>query len=94
MISLLTFEAFSFASILNIFGGINLLAVNGVLEAVLEVFSSIGSWIAEAVQAVIPIFWVSETGLTFMGVLAVSGLGFSVMFLMIGIIQNFLHFRG
>lgn len=65
----------------------------GVLADILDVFDSIATWIASAVQSLIPIFW-TETGLTFMGVLAVAGLSISVIFLIIGVIQNFLHFRG
>lgn len=65
-----------------------------VLAAVLAVFSAIGEWISDAVLSFVPMFYVPETGLTFLGVLAVCGLAFSVVFLMIGIIQRFLHFRG
>lgn len=65
-----------------------------VLDAVMEVFTTVGEWIVSAVQDLIPMFWSSETGLTFLGVLAVAGLAFSVVFLVMGIIQNFLHFRG
>lgn len=71
----------------------------GVLEAILAVFTSVGEWISSGVQAMIPMFWTAaETGtggsLTFLGVLAVAGLAISVTFLLIGVIQNFLHFRG
>lgn len=70
----------------------------GVLEAVLAVFTAIGNWIPEAVMNLIPMFYTAtEAGagqLTFLGVLAVAGLAFSVVFLIIGLIQNFLHFRG
>lgn len=65
-----------------------------VLTAILSVFLSVGEWIADAVAALTPMFWVAETGLTFLGTLAVAGLAFSVAFLIIGLIQNFLHFRG
>lgn len=65
-----------------------------VLEAILAVFSAVGAWIGTAVQSLIPMFYVAETGLTFLGVLAVAGLAFSVIFLIIGIIQRFLHFGG
>ena len=67
---------------------------SSVLDAILAVFMAIGEWISEAVTALIPMFYVAETGLTFLGVLAVAGLAFSVVFLILGIIQNFLHFRG
>lgn len=67
----------------------------GVLEAILDVFTGIGTWIAEAVTLVVPMFWNAEgSTLTFLGVLAVAGLAFAVIFLIIGLIQNFLHFRG
>lgn len=70
----------------------------GVLTAIMEVFSSVASWIVETVPTVTSLFWtVGESGagsLTFLGVLAVAGLAISVAFLLIGIIQKFLHFRG
>lgn len=65
-----------------------------ILTAILAVFTAIGEWIGTAVTALVPMFYVSGTGLTFLGVLAVAGLGFSVIFLIVGLIQNFLHFRG
>lgn len=65
-----------------------------ILTAILAVFSAVGEWITGAVTDLIPMFYVAETGLTFLGVLAVAGLAFSVIFLVMGIIQNFLHFRG
>lgn len=72
--------------------------MTSVLTAILAVFSAIGEWIPEAVDAMIPIFWTAGAEgagqLTFMGVLAVAGLAFSVIFLIIGLIQRFLHFAG
>lgn len=68
--------------------------VTNVLSEVLSVFSQVGNWIATAVQNLMPMFYEQGTGLTFLGVLAVAGLAFSVIFLVMGIIQNFLHFRG
>lgn len=65
----------------------------GVLADILEVFNSIATWISSAVTSLIPMFWTAD-GLTFLGVLAVAGLSISVIFLIIGVIQNFLHFRG
>lgn len=64
-----------------------------VLEAILAVMLDVAEWIASAVLTVIPMFW-AEGSLTFLGVLAVAGLAFSVAFLLIGIIQRFLNFRG
>lgn len=65
-----------------------------VLTEVFSVFTQVIQWIVTAVTAVIPMFYAESTGLTFLGVLAVAGLAISVTFLVIGVIQNFLHFRG
>jgi len=64
-----------------------------IITAITAVFTAIGEWIVTAIELLQPIFWTAE-GLTFLGVLAVCGLAFSVVFLIIGIIQRFLHFRG
>lgn len=65
-----------------------------IVESITNVFSQIGTWIAEAINDLLPMFYNSESGLTFLGTLAVCGLAFSVVFLLISLIQNFLHFRG
>ena len=65
-----------------------------ILTAILAVFTAIGEWIGTAISSLMPMFYVAGTGLTFLGVLAVCGLAFSVIFLCIGIIQRFLHFGG
>ena len=65
----------------------------GILEAILAVFTAVGTWLQTAVTNLIPMFW-AEGSLTFLGVLAVAGLAFSVIFLVMGIIQRFLHFGG
>lgn len=64
-----------------------------ILTSILEVFSSIGAWIVEAITDLMPMFYVAESGLTLLGVLAVCGLGLSIVFLLIGVIQSFLRFR-
>lgn len=65
-----------------------------VLESILGVFDKISEWIGNAVTDLLPMFYNTESGLTLIGVLAVAGLAFSVVFLIMGIIQNFMHFRG
>lgn len=65
-----------------------------IVSAITDVFAAIGDWIAEQLGQLLPIFYNPTDGLTFLGVLAVMSLGFSVVFLIIGIIQRFLHFRG
>lgn len=59
--------------------------MSGVLGAVFDVFTSVAGWIAEAVAELIPMFYVAETGLTFLGVLATASLAISVAFLIIGV---------
>ena len=70
-----------------------------ILTSILSVFQSVGSWIVQAVQDMIPLFWTAGSGseggsLTLLGVLCVAGLGFSVIFLIVGLIQRFFHFAG
>ncbi len=70
-----------------------------ILEAIFAVFTGVGDWIISALTSLMDIFWIAGADggagqLTFLGVLAVAGLAFSVIFLIIGIIQRFLHFRG
>ena len=67
---------------------------SSVTSLIFAVFTSIGEWIVGAFPQITSLFYSAETGLTFMGVLAVCGLGFSVIFLLMGVIQRFLHFRG
>lgn len=65
------------------------------IQAITSVFSGLGEWIVDFLPTVQSIFWDAEVGtLTLMGVLAVCGLAVSTFFLLMGIIQNFLHFRG
>lgn len=66
---------------------------NSILSAILAVFTAIFTWIIGALESVVSVFWVAGTGLTFFGVLAVVALGISIFFLLIGVVQNFLHFR-
>lgn len=69
--------------------------MTSVLTSILAVFSAIGTWIVQAVQDMIPIFWnATDSSLTLIGVLSVAGLGLSVIFLVVGLIQRFFHFAG
>lgn len=67
--------------------------MTNVLSAVLEVFTEVGAWISTNVPTFYTMFY-AEGSLTFLGVLAVASLSISVVFLLLGVIQNFLHFRG
>lgn len=64
-----------------------------VISAITAVFTAVMSWIITAIQSVVAVFWTGEA-LTFLGVLALVALGISIFFLLVGLIQNFLHLRG
>lgn len=65
------------------------------IEAITNVFSGMGNWIAEYLPTIMSIFYNAETNqVTFLGVLALCGLAISIFFLLMGVVQNFLHFRG
>lgn len=70
-----------------------------VLNSILAVFTAIGEWFSEFVPTLFGLFWTAgesggEGSLTFLGVLAVAGLAISIVFLVVGLIQRFLHFAG
>lgn len=65
-----------------------------VVSAITDVWGSLMNWLATNIPAVIKVFYDAESGLTFLGTLAVVALGISVFFLLMGLIQNFLHLRG
>lgn len=65
----------------------------GIVEQMTGVFTEIGEWIVSAITQLQAVFYNAETGLTFMGTLAVVGLAIAVIFLVVGVIQNFLRLR-
>lgn len=64
-----------------------------VISAITSVFTAVMSWLQTAITSVVAVFWTGEA-LTFLGVLALVALGISIFFLLVGLIQNFLHLRG
>ena len=66
-----------------------------VVTAITGVFTAIATWITTTIPDVTEVFFSASSGeLTFLGVLAVVALGISIFFLLMGLVQNFLHFRG
>ena len=66
-----------------------------VVTAITGVFTEIANWISTTIPSITEVFYDAEAGsLTFLGVLAVVALGISIFFLLMGLVQNFLHFRG
>lgn len=68
--------------------------MSSIITAVTSVFTAVGEWFGGAVQAMIPIFYTAEDGLTFIGTLTIMGLSISVTFLLLNVISSFLQFRG
>lgn len=65
------------------------------VSQVTDVFEGLGVWIADNFGNVMLVFYDTSTSqLTLLGILAAAALVVSVFFLLMGIIQNFLHFRG
>lgn len=70
----------------------------GVVTAIFDVFSEIGAWIVETFTVIQALFWTVPEGggagsLTFLGTLMVISVGIGLIFLIIGVIQRFLHLR-
>lgn len=68
--------------------------MTSVVTSITGVFTAMASWITTTIPSVVAVFYDEEGGLTFMGTLAVIALSVSVFFLLMGLVQNFLHFRG
>lgn len=67
-----------------------------VISAITAVFTAVFTWIKTAILSVIEVFYTTgdQGGLTFLGVLSLIALSLSIFFLIMGLIQNFLHLRG
>lgn len=64
-------------------------------ENILGTFSEVGSWIGTIISSLVALFWSVETAsLTFLGILSVAGLAFSVIMLLFGIVTRFVGFSG
>lgn len=66
------------------------------LTVILNVFSEVGLWIIDMLTSMEGLFWTVTDGavqLTYVGILSICGLAFSVVFLIIGVLQRFLRFK-
>lgn len=68
------------------------MAENSIINVILQVWSAIMEWFGGAFSDLIPIFYVAETGLTFIGYLTIAGTAVSAAFLFLGLIQKWLRF--
>lgn len=70
-----------------------------IISAITGVFGAVSDWLVKFIPTLISLFWTPAAGetpgsLTFLGILAIISLAISIFFLVMGLIQNFLHFRG
>ena len=68
--------------------------MTGVISSITGVFSAVSKWVVTGLQDLIPVFYSSEHGLTFFGTMSVVALGISIFFLLLRVVQNFIHLRG
>ena len=68
--------------------------MNSIITAVTGVFSAIADWFITFIPNVMTLFYTAEAGLSLLGVLVLMSLGISIFFLILGLISNFLRFRG
>lgn len=65
------------------------------LDNILGTFSEVGSWIGTIISSLVALFWSVETAsLTFLGILSVAGLAFSVIMLLFSFVTRFVGFSG
>lgn len=64
------------------------------LTAIFDTFVSIFTWLRSSLGIVMHLFYTANDGLTFFGTLSLVALGISIFFLLMRVVQNFLHFRG
>lgn len=58
------------------------------------IWTSLFTWMITALNSIVDLFWdAANNDLTFFGVLAIVAVGISIFFLLVRVIQNFLHFR-
>lgn len=64
-----------------------------IVEYVFSVFTAISDWLVETIQSFVPVFYSTETGMTFLGVMALCGLGVGIILLLFNIVKSFVQFR-
>lgn len=65
-----------------------------IITAITDVWTTIMEELVGMLNSAQDVFFNSTSGLTFLGTLSVITVAVGVVFLIIGVIQNFLHLRG
>ena len=64
-----------------------------IVTSITNVFGEISTWIVGQLGAVQELFWSADSGsLTFLGVLAIVGVGIACALMLINTVRSFLHF--
>lgn len=66
--------------------------MTGVVSAITAVFTAIGEWFVAIVLTMLDIFYI-DGALTFIGTLAVMGLGIAVILLILAMIRSYIRFQ-
>lgn len=64
-----------------------------VIESLTGVWTSIMTWITTSITSLESLFYNSETGLTFVGVLTVTALAISIVIMLVQMVRSFLRFQ-
>lgn len=68
--------------------------ISTVISSVLAVFTAVLEWFVSSINVAVGIFWAAETGLTFIGTLAVVGLAIAIVLMLLAMIRSYLKNRG
>lgn len=68
--------------------------MNSIVTAVFAIFQEIASWFLDSLLDFVQLFYSAEDGLTFIGVMALVGIGIGVVRMLFAIITSFVQFRG
>ena len=63
------------------------------LDNVFSVFTKTQEWLTGSFENVSALFYVPETGLTFLGTCAVAGLSIGVGLLVVNVVKDFIRFH-
>lgn len=63
------------------------------ISGITEVWTEMMTWITTSLASVQTVFYSAESGLTFLGTLAIVSVAIGIGFLIIGVVQNFLKLR-
>lgn len=64
-----------------------------IIDYVFDVFGEISDWLVETINAFVPVFYSNETGMTFLGTMALCGLGVGIILLLFNVVKSFVQFR-